>query len=226
MKKRFKLLPIALLLIIGLALSGCSGNSKTLKKQKVDNTTKLIECLNKCKEANSVAASINYNNTKMNMKLKDIKSDLKVYVDMDLEGQKQQFYLAHVDNQYKIYVENAGQYYSKTVDSTELDGIDVSNSFNEYVDVVKKYPSMFKKEGKNTFIMSPSKTKMAEIYKAITGQEITGNIDNVEVKFVIGDDGYLKEATAKAGNEEVFCEYSGFNTDLGFEIPQATELTE
>ena len=48
--------------------------------------------------------------------------------------------------------------------------------------------------------MSPSKNNMAEIYKAITGQEITSNIDNVEVKFVIGDDGYLKEATAKAGN--------------------------
>lgn len=235
MKKRLRLLPITLLLVIGVVLSGCStkavsknnsASNKTTKSEKADDTKELIDCLNKCKGANSVEASIDLNDMKMSMKMQDIHGDLKAFIDMDLEGEKQQFYLEHANDQYKIYMENGGQYYSKAVDSSTLDGINTDDSFQAYIDVVKQYPSMFKKEGKDTFVMDPSKSKMAKVYQAITGKSVSGEVDNVEVKFIIGDDGYLKEVDTKSGDITMTSIYSGFDTDLGIQIPAATEITQ
>lgn len=163
MNKRLRLLPITLLLILGVVLTGCSTKNAGKKASKSNDTAELTECLNKCKKANSVEASINSTDLTMDMKMQDIHGDMKAYINMDLEGQKQEFFLERANDQYKIYVQSEGQYYSKVVDSSELSDINTDDSFDAYIEIVKDYPSMFKKEGKDTYVMNPSKSKM-QIY--------------------------------------------------------------
>lgn len=225
MKKYISLIVALLIFASGILITGCS---KSKEKS-------LIDCLNHTKSADSVEVNVSGGtkmngqtmDIKMNMQAEDIHKDMKCKVDMDLAGQKQEFYLCVSAGNVKGYFkDNSGKYLVKSVDSSQLDGIDITKSLDGYIEVIKENPNMVSKTNNNTYELNIPKEKTGEIYSKITGKTMTQSLDNLKVEFVVDNDGYLQKVNMKSSTQSIDIElntdYLNYNKKFNVVLPDAS----
>lgn len=225
MKRYVSLLVAALIFASGILMTGCSKSDQK----------KLTDCLTLTKSADSMEANVSgitkmngqTGNIKMDVKVEDIHKDMKGITSMELLGQKQEFYMSVSNGTAKLYMkDNSGKYTVKSVDASQLNGIDMTKSFDSYNEVIEKNPDILKKTNDNTYELNIPKDKMSEIYSKLTGQTSTQSFDSIKIEFVIGSDGYLQKAnliaTSGSNSVELDTDYSNYNKKFNIELPSAS----
>lgn len=225
MKRCLSLLVASLICVGGLALTGCSSSDSSNKK--------LTDCLALTEKADSMEGTLTTStkyggqaiDIKMDIQIENIKEGLKSKVSMELMGKSQEFFLAEDNGQYKMYMQDpsTGKYASTAIDASQLNGMDISKSFDAYIDVIKNNPDMIEKVDDSTYKLNIPKKKTAEIYSKIVGKALTQNFDGLNVKFVIGNDGYLKKVDldTKTGSSTIKAttDYFNYNKKFNIQIP-------
>lgn len=218
MKKKFSLIIAVLIFASGIFMTGCSSSDEK----------KLVDCLALTKSADSMEANLTTStetngqtvNIKMNMKAEDIQKDMKSKVEMEVLGKKQEFYLCFSNGNVELYnKDSSGKYSVTSIDSSQLNGIDITKSFDSYIEVIKTNPDMVNKKGNNTYELNVPKEKIEEIYSKITGKEMSQSLDSLKIEFVIGDDGFLQKINLKANDVEVNTDYFNYNEKFNIVLP-------
>lgn len=225
MKKYVSLLIAVLIFASGILITGCSKSEEK----------KLIDCLTLTKSASSMELNLSTNakmsgkedNVKINMKVEDIQKDMKSVVDMEVFGKKQEFYMGISNGTAKVYMkDSSGKYSVKSVDSSQLNDIDIAKSFDSYKEFIEKNPSFISKKSNNTYELNVPKEKTAELYSKITGKSISQSLDSLKVEFVIGDDGYLQKVNLKTSSGstdiEMDTEYLNYNKKFDIVFPNVS----
>ncbi|NLK95307.1 MAG: hypothetical protein GX275_08990 [Clostridiales bacterium] len=217
MKKGFKLISVMLIIFGGVFLSGCSSSDGALAK-----------CLEKTKKANSMEANLISMITakgqkvelKMNIKVEDIKKNTKYQASMTTLGKQIDFYIAKNNESYTMYVKDKnGNYVTQSVSLSDIEGMNATESFEAYIDLIDTNPEMFTDKGNNTYELNVPKDKVSEIFKKITGKSSTNISESLIVTFVIGDDGYLKNVDLETVGMSAKTEYLNYNKDFNIVIP-------
>ncbi|MDP4094007.1 MAG: hypothetical protein Q8920_11675 [Bacillota bacterium] len=229
--KRHIALIFTLIAAISILATGC-GSSSTLSTEQ--NSKTLTDCLALTQNVDSVEAdmitkseadgqSININ---MNMKIEDMKKDIKCQVAMDSNGKKQELYLSVIDGKATVYTKDeSGKYTATSADASFVGDIDVTKSYNAYIDIIKKNADWVTSTGKKSYLLTIPKDKSAEIYEQITGNSTNGtSLDSLKIEFLIGDDSYLKtiKLTTIVGTVKVSVDtnYYNYNKKFNIVIPQ------
>jgi hypothetical protein len=218
MKKNFSLIIAVLIFASGIFITGCSSSDKN----------KLVDCLELTKSADSMEANLTTRtetngqaiDIKMNMKAEDIQNDMKSKVDMEVLGKKQEFYLSFSNGNVELYnKDSSGKYSVTSIDASQLNGMDITKSFDSYIEVIQTNPDMVNKKSNNTYELNVPKEKIEEIYSKITGKKMSQSLDNLKIEFAIGDDGFLQKINLKANDIEVNTDYFNYNEKFNIVLP-------
>lgn len=229
--KKYLSLVIAVVLFTGcILLAGC-GSSKADSDQGMK---KLIECLDLTKNVDSMEANLiskakeggqsaDFN---MNMKIENIQKDWKCFVTMDMSGKKQEFYLGTANGKADLYMKDeSGKYAVQSVDSSQIGDMDMTRSFNVYIEIIQKNPEYVNKVDENTYQLKIPKEKISETYSQITGKSSSVDFETMSIDFVIGSDKYLKSirVRAESGSADVdlVTDYLNYNKKFNIILPTA-----
>lgn len=230
MKKKLRLLPIALLLIIGVLFTGCSNGIKEENK----SSKALINCLNKSISANSMQVDTNmYNDdgmTLINIKAEDIHKDFRQHVSIDdeVEGSSD-YYISRVDKQCFMYENNdesgSDEYSSSCVDYSEIKDEKIDEKLKKLLVDIKKDSQNVKLLGQDDdeamFSLKGSKKILKKLYKDLSGEASQDDVDSASnIVISIGRDGYLKKINLSLKSSGIVEEYSNLNKEIGVNLPQ------
>jgi len=231
--KKFLILVISVLIITSGMLTGCGNSVDNGGENGGDQGIKrLTDCLALTKEVDSLEANLTSDTkangqsstSKMNMKFEDIKNGMKCLATFEIAGQTQEYYMAKDNEKIKMYLKDeSGKYSVNEIDQAQA-GTDVNESFNAYIEIIENNTDMVSKIDEDTYELDIPKEKSSEIYSKIAGNGMSMSFETLKIKFVIGDDGYLKsiilKAKAESADIDINTDYFNYNKKFNLVLPE------
>lgn len=232
--KRYLSLIIVVLVISSIFLTGCGSSSNIVRVNEQD-LKKLSDCFSLTRNLNSMEVDVT-SDTKaqgqsidlsMNMKVEDIKKNMKCSVIMDMNGQHQEYYIGMEGTTASVYTKKAsGGYSVSKVDSSKLGDTDVTKSLANYVDLIESNPDYFTKTDDNTYQLDVPQEKISEVYSQITGKSSMVKLSSMILEFVIGYEGYLQDVNLTSGADSIEIKlntrYFNYNKKFNIALPDVS----
>ncbi|HEX3030007.1 MAG TPA: hypothetical protein VHT34_12050 [Clostridia bacterium] len=224
--RRLTALLTAVFIFAGLIfLTGCSDGEKPATESDIKELT---DCMKLTQSADSMEVDVSTETKeggesvyrKMHMKMEGIKSNLRSELTLDLSGV---VYLGITNGNATLYVKDSeGKYTGKSTDASQLGFMEVTKSFNTYINILEKNINLVKKIGKRKYRLYIPEDRLTDIYSKISGKQLSGKFDSLFIDFKIGN-GYLKNFTVngKEGSTiTIFdAEYNNFNEKFNIVLP-------
>ena len=132
---------------------------KSMAKSKSD-AERLVNCLKLTKdvdsiEVNSSSVAVDIKaaiDIKINIKVENIHGNTKGIMMFDVAGKKMEFYFNLQNNEASVYLkDDSGEYSVMTMDTAKLGEINITRTFDAYIELIESNPELVNKINNNTY---------------------------------------------------------------------------